>query len=59
MLTWRLFLRLETTGRVWVEAYICNEFTPRHAIACKLWQMRRTLRDTVDAIDLKNLGVTA
>lgn len=57
--TWRLFLRMETNGAVLVEIHVCNVDTSRNAIARRLWQMRRTLRYTVDELDLKNLGVEA
>lgn len=56
---WRLFLRHETTNQVRAHSYGCHVDTPRDAIAFALWKMRRRLRDTVDAVDLQNLGVNA
>ena len=55
---YRLFLRSETTGRCFYGAAYFHQEADRNAIAAQLWKERRQLRDTVDAFDLLNLGVT-
>jgi hypothetical protein len=54
--TYRLFRR-SIEGRVWMEARTFHIVEPRADVAAELWRMRIRLREQVDAVDFKTLGL--
>lgn len=56
---YRLFRRESVSKQLHMEQRTFHPFTPRAAIARELWQMRIRLREAVDALDFKAMGVIA